>query len=990
MKIHHFLVGVVVIFSTITGYSKQDLTSEQLAFFENKVRPILASKCLECHSAEKGKVKGGLVLDSRVDILKGGESGPVYNPDAPDKSALLRAINWDGDVQMPEKEKMSAENIAVLTEWFKQGIPDPREKQAKFDKASHWAFQPVQKPALPNVKNVGWCNNSIDRFVLAKLEQNKMMPAPLANKEVLLRRLYLDVIGIPPTVDQIQKFVANASPKAYETVVDSLLADPAYGERWGRHWLDTARYSDTNGNIQNQQLNDYRYPYAWTYREWVFNTINQDMPYDQFLKNQIAADKMINNDKKNLAALGFLTVGQRFNNKDDVINDRIDVIGRGMLGLTVACARCHDHKFDPVTSADYYALRGIFASCTEPVEGPVIGGDENSATFMEFKKKLEELEAKNIEGYYSLIRSHADGTRKNAALMFEYMLDTDAGSTPEQIEAVTKKIDAVKITARSITDDWKRHFKVNDKFFGPFVRLAKCKPDEIEATKLVIKHDTKNKYSPITLEFIARQELPSNTSAEMGELVGKFFAEIEPQIPSIYAQIMEPKTDAATLNMDTVELAAFPFPILLASDISAEKIRQEGNKLPLRMQGQFASKTTLNQINELKLTFSGGPVRAMAIEDLPKPVESPLFVRGNAPKAGETPLIIPRRFIDVLSPGGKSEAFNKTDSGRLELAEAIANKNNPLTARVLVNRTWMYYFGEGLVRTPDDLGNQAGMPSHPELLDFLTAWFLEDYPNKPAWSTKALHKAILTSKTYQQSSTLASKELLAINSKIDPSNSLLWHANIRRLDFEAYRDTLLSMANVLDKTYGGPSFNVMEEPYIFRRTAYSYIDRLNIPDVLMQFDMSNPDQPNTKRTSTIVPQQALFLMNSPLVAGVIQKIVQRPEVVNAVLVEKNTDKGIAAIFKIVLQRSPTIAERKMALEFLLQESKAQDAVKLATDAITMQAMKTAEIKLKAASNNNNAKKAIVNHGQLVRRTAFSPWETLVQALIFCNETAYIN
>ena len=990
MRIRHFLIGVVVSLFTTTSNAKQDIASDQLAYFENKVRPILASKCLECHSAERGKVKGGLVLDSRVDILKGGESGPVYDAAAPEKSALIRAINWDGDVQMPEKEKLSAEDITTLTEWFKMGVPDPREKQTKFDKATHWAFQPVYKPSLPDVKNAGWCNNSVDRFVLAKLEQNKMMPAPAANREVLLRRLYLDVVGIPPTVEQIQQFVADKSPRAYEAVVDRLLADPAYGERWGRHWLDTARYSDTNGNIQNQRLNDYRYPYAWTYREWVFDAINRDMPYDQFLKNQIAADKIVNNDKKNLAALGFLTVGQRFNNKDDVINDRIDVVGRGMLGLTIACARCHDHKFDPVTSADYYALRGIFASCTEPAEGPIIEGDENSAAFMEFQKKLQELEAKNAEGYYTIIRSHADNTRKNAALMFEYMLDTDAGTTQEQIDAVTKKIDQAKITARSITDDWKKHFRVNDKFLGPFIRLAKCKPDEIEATKLVIKHDTKNKYSNISMDFISRQEIPSNTSVEMGELVGRFFAELEPQIPSLYAQIMNSTTDPKSMNIELVELAGFPFPILFADELSVEKIRQEGNKLPLRLQGEFAAKTTLNQINELKLTFSGGPVRAMAVEDLPKPVESPLFVRGNAPKAGETPLIIPRRFIDVLSPGGKSEVFNKQDSGRLELAEAIASQTNPLTARVLVNRTWMYYFGEGLVRTPDDLGNQAGKPSHPELLEFLTSWFLEDYPNKPAWSSKALHRAILTSKTYQQASTLGSKELLAQYSKQDPANTLLWHTNIRRLDFEAYRDTLLSMANVLDKTYGGPSFNVMEEPYIFRRTAYAYIDRLNVPDVLMQFDMSNPDQPNTKRTNTIVPQQALFLMNSPLVAGVIQKIVQRPEVIKAVLVDKNTDAGINAVFKIVLQRTPTINERRMALEFLLQESKAQDAVKLATDTIASQAMRQAEARFKAASNNNNAKKAIINHGQLVQRTAFSPWETLVQALIFCNEAAYVN
>jgi hypothetical protein len=987
---YHFLAGVVVIFFTTTGFSKQELTSEQISFFENKVRPILAEKCLECHSAEKGKVKGGLVLDSRADILKGGESGPVYNESNVEKSSLIKAINWEGDVQMPEKGKMSQEEINILTEWFRQGIPDPRVKQAKFDKASHWAFQPLTKPNIPAVRNIGWCNNPIDCFILEKLEANQMLPSVPANKEVLLRRVFLDLIGVPPTVDQIRQFVSDTSPNAFEKVVNKLLENPAYGERWGRHWLDTARYSDTNGSL-NQRLNDYRYPYAWAYREWVFNAINSDMPYDQFLINQIAADKIPNNDKKNLAALGFLTVGQRFNSKDDVINDRIDVVGRGMLGLTLACARCHDHKFDPVTSADYYALKGIFNSCTEPTEGPIISGDPNSSSYKEFQEKLQKLEAETIQAYYSIVRSHSDFTRKNSTLMFEYLLETGKDATKEQIEIATKKINDAKIVARNITDDMGRRFKPTDKFLGPFIKLAKCKPEELEHIKNQLQTNRKEKFSESVLEFLSRQEFTSNDSKTISELVGKFFAETEAKVPTLYAQIIDPLTDPINLNKELVELVSFPFNVILGSEATVEKVRQEGAKFPLRLQGEFTSKTKLNQINELKLTSFGGPVRAMVLEDLPTPTDSPLFVRGNPPKAGEKPLIIPRRFIDVLSPEGKGEPFSKNDSGRYELAKAIANNNNPLTARVLVNRTWMYFFGEGLIRTPDDLGNQAGIPSHPELLEFLTSWFVEQSPNKPGWSVKNLHKAIVMSKTYQQSSTVQSKEILAHYSKLDPSNSLLWHFNIRRLDFETYRDSLLSMANVLDtKTYGGPSFNVMEEPFIFRRTAYAYIDRANMPDVLMQFDMANPDQPNTKRTSTVVPQQALFLMNSPLVAGLVQKIVQRPEVVNAVLVERNTEKGIIALFKIILQRSPTPNEQKMALEFLLHETKHQEAVKMATEPIATQAMKSAEVRYKTLQTQNNARKAIVNQGDLIKRTAFTPWETLVQSLIFCNEAAYTN
>jgi hypothetical protein len=381
----------------------------------------------------------------------------------------------------------------------------------------------------------------------------------------------------------------------------------------------------------------------------------------------------------------------------------------------------------------------------------------------------------------------------------------------------------------------------------------------------------------------------------------------------------------------------------------------------------------------------------MVVEDLPKPKDSPLFIRGNAPKQGEEARIIPRRFIEILSPNREAAPF-KEGSGRLELAQAITNKTNPLTARVLVNRVWMYHFGEGLVRTPDDLGNQAGAPSHPELLDYLASWFMEDYgPAKPAWSMKSLHKAIMLSKTYRQSSNTSFRTADLDYEKLDPSNSLLWHYNVRRLDFESFRDSLLSMAGTLDrKTVGGPSVNITEEPYSMRRSVYGYVDRANMSDLLMQFDMSNPDQPNTKRTSTIVPQQALFLMNSPFVAEVVQGVVKRPEVVQAVVRDHNTDAGIVAIFRIVLQRTPTAIEREMAMKFLINENKMQAMVKAETAQTTLAAAKLAESKLKNAQNNNGARKAVVNEGEIVQRVAFSPWEALVQAIIFSNEAAYVN
>jgi len=990
-KLHWFVNVLIACCSLNTSYAKQEFNSEQLSFFETKVRPLLNEKCLECHSNEKGKVKGGLSLDTREEILRGGENGDVFNKDDISKSTLLKAVNWNGELQMPEKKKLTDEQINIFTKWFEMDIPDPRQVGDKAlkntKKKEYWSFQPVIKPKIPFVKMETWCYNNIDRFVLSKLEEKEIIPAVTAHKETLIRRAYFDLIGVPPTPKQTAEFIVDEASNAFEKVVDKLLADPGYGERWGRHWLDTARYSDTTGELNNR-VKDYRYPYAWSYRDWVINSINNDMPYDIFLKNQLAADKINNNNIANLAALGFLTVGQRFTNIDDIINDRIDVVGRGMLGLTLSCARCHDHKFDPITSADYYALRGIFLSCVEPDEGPIISGDPNSPKYIEFNNKIKDYEQKSYQAYYSIVREHGDKIRKNAQAMTEFVMILGKSPTVEQREKASAIAKKNKLVEREITDNFGRRFRPNDSLLGPF---AKMHIDKLTIEQIL--NDKKQKYSSVVSDFLKKQQTSPVSDVEISVLVGKFFAELETLTAPVFAQIMNPDTkiDDSNLNKELAEAIVFPFELSLMADLSVEKLKQIAAKFPMQQQGELTNKTFINQINELKLTFKGGPVRAMVVEDKAKPVNSPLFPRGNAPKAGEEVKVIPRRFIEILNTTNAPE-FSNNDSGRLELAEAIASKNNPLTARVIVNRVWMYHFGEGLVRTPDDLGNQSGAPSHPELLDFLANWFMEDHgPKKPAWSLKSLHKAIMLSKTYQQSSNTYSKTQLTEYSKIDPSNSLLWHANVRRLDFESYRDSLLSMGKVLQRDeIGGPSFNVLEEPFIYRRSAYAYIDRANMPDVMMQFDMSNPLEPNTKRTSTVVPQQALFLMNSPLVANIVQKLSQRSEMVDAIKLEKNTTKGIVTAFRIVLQRTPTQAEQKFALDFLLKESKEQESIKQAMIPLAKEAQLKAEAKYKQALNNNNARKAIVNEGRVTERVTFSPWEVLLQSLMFTNEAAYIN
>jgi hypothetical protein len=990
------LLAVPVALISTASFSQAAVTAaispEQKEFFENKIRPIFSNSCLECHSAEKGKVKGGLNMDSRETVLKGGETGPALEPGNAAKSLLIKAVTWEDDLQMPPKKKLSAEEIAALKEWVTMGAPDPREpsKVVAKDKKSHWAFQPITRPTPPSVKNNAWVKNSIDKFILAKLEEKQMLPAPPADPEALLRRAYFDLIGLPPSPRELEAFRKDPSDEAFAKVIDRLMEDPAYGERWARHWMDTARYSDTTGVVGNDRFNDYRYAYAYSYRDWLINSINGDMPYDQFVLHQLAADKVPNNKKENLAAMGFLTVGQRFNSKDDIINDRIDVIGRGFLGLTIACARCHDHKFDPVSAADYYALRGVFDSITEPKEGPIVNGDENSASYKEFTQKLADLEKKAYDTFYKVQREISDEARKNAEHFFEIAYYSRRDATPEQKKIGIELLEKYKINGRTVDELMK--FNPNQPITGLFVKMALAGPGGDKSIPSILEGKSKSRYNPLAIEFLKNQkELPSDPH-EVAVLYGKFILEQEPKVASLYAEMSDPTKDVAqSPNKPAMEIATYPLAVVPASELNLDRLREEGKRWGLQLGGRLEGRSGLSKINELKLTFRGGPVRAMVVEDLPKPKDSPLFIRGNAPKQGEEARIIPRRFIEILSPNREAAPF-KEGSGRLELAQAITNKTNPLTARVLVNRVWMYHFGEGLVRTPDDLGNQAGAPSHPELLDYLASWFMEDYgPAKPAWSMKSLHKAIMLSKTYRQSSNTSFRTADLDYEKLDPSNSLLWHYNVRRLDFESFRDSLLSMAGTLDrKTVGGPSVNITEEPYSMRRSVYGYVDRANMSDLLMQFDMSNPDQPNTKRTSTIVPQQALFLMNSPFVAEVVQGVVKRPEVVQAVVRDHNTDAGIVAIFRIVLQRTPTAIEREMAMKFLINENKMQAMVKAETAQTTLAAAKLAESKLKNAQNNNGARKAVVNEGEIVQRVAFSPWEALVQAIIFSNEAAYVN
>jgi cytochrome c553 len=784
-----------------------ELTPAQTQFFETKVRPVLANSCYKCHSETAEKVKAGLYLDTRDGVLTGGDSGPSIVPGNPDKSLLIKAIRYtEADLKMPPKgKKLSDAEIADLTAWVKMGAPDPRMAKVSTNNwanaaKKHWAWQPVKKTEPPEVKDPAWVKSPIDNFILAKLDEKDLKPNGPADKRTLIRRATFDLIGLPPTPEEVDSFVKDESPQAFEKVVDRLLASPHYGERWGRHWLDVARYSDTKGQVKKNR-EDERFPFAWSYRDYVIRSFNEDKPYTAFVIEQIAADKLPATAKNpaNLAALGFLTLGERFQGmQNDVINDRIDVVTKGFQALTVTCARCHDHKFDPIPTRDYYSLHGIFASCAEPSVEPVISKITPGGDYADYYKKRMALEQ------------------------------------------------------------------------------------------------------------------------EKTNLEAKF-----------------------------------------------REVRRSKNRQNLR---ELQRETKQNQVAvvRLEMTHPGAPERAMVLDDLPKPHNSPVFIRGDAGNKGQ---IVPRRFPEILS-GAFRPAFTN-GSGRLQMAYAIANPANPVTARVLVNRVWLHHFGEGFVPTPDDFGTMSESPSHPELLDYLASRFMEE-----GWSIKKLHRWIMLSSVYQESS--ENNPRFAI---IDPANRLLWRANVRRLEFEALRDSLLAVGGSIDLTLYGRPLDLSKEPYSTRRTIYGRIDRSDIADVLVNFDFATPDLPTGRRHETTVPQQALFLMNSPLVVEQAKKLVALPQFGKF----DTDDQRISFLYERIFQRLPHPEELQLGSEFV-NEKPAEEKISEEKPLAKTIAFEPAKGKKNQGKKGKNQQTA----ANFRQRKPLKIWEEYAHALLQSNEASFVN
>ena len=679
-------------------------------FFETKVRPVLAENCYDCHGPESGKGKAKLRVDSLEALRRGGDSGPAIVPGDPNASLLILAVRHDGAVEMPPKTKLAQPEIDDLAAWVKMGAPWPDAAGAPpptpaeiagppggWDKAARefWAFRPRKDVSPPEVEDAGWARSPIDRFILARLEQAGLRPAPPAERRVLLRRATLDLTGIPPTSDEVEAFARDEAPDAFERVVDRLLASPQYGERWGRHWLDVARYADSNGMDDNLA-----YPDAWRYRDYVIAAFNADKPFDRFLEEQLAGDILAEDDPGHrdelIVATGFLALGPKMLAEDDpvkqqmdIVDEQLDTTTRVFLGLTVGCARCHDHKFDPLKIDDYYAMAGIF---------------------------------------------------KSTRTMLTHRVDSKWNAT------------------------------------GLGGAQAALRLEDLE--QVIDRHDN------------------------------------------------------ALVNGNTNRMSA----------------------------DEKAARTKL--LEDAKAEYAGIP-KAMAVAE-GTPGDLQVFLRGNHLTRGS---LAPRRFPTVLA-GTEQPPMPQGGSGRLELARWLGNPENPLTARVMVNRVWRWHFGQGLVRSVDNFGKLGQPPSHPELLDWLANRFVGD-----GWSVKALHKRIMMSRSYQMST--AWDEAAA---QVDPEGRLLWRMPRRRMDAETLRDAILAVCGLLDLEKGGTMIastpfqnltatGVASRPDLYqstRRSVYLPVLRSAVYDQFQAFDFPDPAVANGDRMLTTVASQALFLMNSPI------------------------------------------------------------------------------------------------------------------------------
>ena len=1014
-----------------SSYSQQQLppaqaSTEQVDFFEKKIRPVLIEHCYECHSAQSAPIQAGLILDSAQGLLRGGDSGPAIEPNKSASSLIIQALR-DSSNQMPPSGKLPEQVIADFVQWIDSGAYDPRtsdstpiKKEFDYDEAKKfWSFAPPSMPAIPDCANSTWPESSIDHFTLEAMQARNLRPVGKATKRQLIRRATFDLTGLPPSPEEIESFLADESSSAFARVVERLLQSQAYGERWGRYWLDVARYSEDQAHTFSVQPNTNGY----RFRDWVIDAFNEDLPFDRFIQFQIAADLMEIDESeklKHLAALGYFGLGaQYYKNSDaakaaaDELDDRIDTLTRGFLGLTVSCARCHDHKFDPIPQQDYYSLAGVFHS-SRLHNAPLVPGTEvdrynqsqqaikkleetigqiiaeNSPKLRENRlaevseyllatRKLAQAQANtpslqiaefaksqsldeavlkrwvdflksksnspplSLKAWFTSVESTSpDDLAKSSASNFQQHLELllrqrDGNLTPEEQTLLAKHTEtgnaryaSPKVTKSNpkvaidvdVTGAKELFLVVNDGGNG-----ASCDHADWLEPKLITNSGelalTELKWREVSTSF-GKVNINANVSGQPLRVAGQLYSNgLGTHSTSVITYALPEGTTRFTAfggldnsgsdqGGDCGANAAVQFRVYTETptdiqvgqgDLLAEVFGDKGlfamdskeveNRLPEE------SRTTLASMRqELEQTRRDAPSMypiAHVIADA-APADLKVMLRGNPAKQGE---LAPRRFLKILS--GQAPAPFTKGSGRLELAEAITSPENPLTARVIVNRLWQHHFGRGLVGTPDNFGKLGEPPSHPELLDYLTLRFIEQ-----GWSLKSLHREMMLCATYQLSTDRDDS-----NMQTDADNRYLWRMNRQRLDVEAWRDALLAISGRLDRSLHGPSTNLADAANN-RRTVYAFISRHELDNMLRLFDFPDANITSSTRSETTVPQQQLFVLNSPFMIEQAKAFASRIQMQGG----PNPEDQIQFAYMTAFGRPPSDRELNIALRYL--------------------------------------------------------------------------
>jgi hypothetical protein len=858
-----------------------ETAAEQIEFFEKRIRPVLARSCYACHSGAIAAPMGGLRVDTREGLLQGGKRGPAQN-------LLLEVLDYKHAVKMPPTGKLPDEQIADIAAWVKMGTPyapPANSYAARRDKL--WSLQPVRDTHPPTVKRKGWVRSPLDAFLLARLEAKGLTPAPPADKLTLLRRVTYDLTGLPPTPAEIDAYQKDQSPDAFRRVVDRLLASPHYGERWARHWLDLVRYAETNGHeFDNEKLA------PWRYRDYVIRAFNDDVPYDQLVREHIAGDLLPRKRQtpdgayqESPVATSFFWFGEVLNSATDPVKSRadevdnqIDVAGKAFLGLTVACARCHDHKFDPIPTADYYAVAGVLHS-TDIREG-VIDSPERAQKIAELSEQIRAIRPVQPAPRAAVRYRPEDAVFANFEQGFGDWRTSGAAFADAPVNGAASSLAAG--SDRFVGTLTSPKFRTSDKLYL-HVRVSGSKGDSTLSERGPLR------FTLVNAGFKAQHVVPDGTPGSKWKRVRLVLERNR----ICWFEIVDHSRDGHI----AVEQIVF-------SDSPEPPPTDEPAPVPPRELPPLDAA----RIAALEAQIPESAFAMMAADYEPHNVK--LHIRGNHATLGDE---VPRGLLRLVA--NEKTPRQVAGSGRLEFAEWIASSSNPLTARVMVNRIWKHHFGRGLVRTPDNFGVMGEAPTHPELLDYLAARFIEG-----GWSIKNLHRQILLSSAYAMSSR-APEQAAAV----DPENKLLSHMPVRRLEAEAIRDSILSVSGTLDPKLFGPSI----VPYISayqdgrgkpksgpldgngRRSIYLQVRRNFLPSIFMAFDYPLPISAMGSRGVSTVPSQALLMLNNEFVAEQASKWAAR-----SIETAADPRERVRALYRSAFTREPEPSETGDILDFV--------------------------------------------------------------------------